>query len=247
MKKIALLTAALAVCASTAFAVGVDLNWNACPGGLGASQAAVLDCAGGGGMLGCLTFAPAENIPDLVAVDCLIDIQISGGDINSSANFWDFSNVNNAALGINHLRPANCTAYANTWNKTGAGVSLATLVRSPTQIRVSCGAYRPDIFDAAGVPAPVGAAANEKLFGLQMTIDGSTAAEAGGAATGCTLPAAVVVQQATPQSQTGLPTTILMGPNVNADPVAHLNGDNTPASAVPTARHTWSQLKSLYR
>jgi hypothetical protein len=240
MKKLLLASAALALCASSAFAVGVDLNFDACPGNTGATQDATIDCAAGGMLTAHLTFAPAEAIADLVALDTLLDLYITGGDINAaSGNFWDFQNTNQNGLGLLHTRPsAGCTGYTNTWNQTGAGVSLGALVRSPSNVRVAAGSYR---------PGAISTIANQKLYGYQLTIDAATSTQGGGTQGGCQLAAAVVIDHAIPQSSIGTPTTMLTGPNLNASLCGHLNGDVTSCGAVPTVRHTWNQLKSLYR
>ena len=243
MKKLLLVTAALALCASSAFAVGVDLSFNACPGNAGSVQAGVIDCAGGGVLTALMTFAPAEAITDLVAVDTIVDIFVQAGDIHSNANFWDFETTNQAGVGMNHVRAASgCSTpvvYANTWNKTGAGVSLGALVRSPQNVRLAAGTYRPDFFAAS---------ANQRLFSYQLMFDGSTSTEAGGSAGGCSNPAIVIVQHAIPQSSAGTPTTTLTGPNDNASSCASINGGvPVNCNGVATQRHTWSQLKSLYR
>jgi len=245
MKKLLFLVTTLALCASTAFAspAGVDLSFNACPLNAGSTQAGVIDCAGGGVLTALMSFAPAEAISDLVAVDSIVDIFLQAGDMHSDANFWDFETGNQAGVGMSHLRPpSGCstpTAYTNTWSKTGAGVSLGALVRSPRNVRLAAGCYRPDFYNAA---------AGQDLFGYQLSFDGSTSVEGGGAATGCTLPAMIVVMQAIPQSSAGAPTTTLTGTSHNAIPCSTINGGvTTQCFAVPTQRHTWSQLKSLYR
>jgi len=247
MKKVLVLAGLMALCAASAFAApaGVDISFNACPLNAGSAQTGAIDCAGGGILIGLVTFAPAEAITDLVAVDTIVDffLQTPGADINSNANFWDFATFNQSGIGLNHLRAGTgCstpTVYANTWNKTGAGVSLAAIVKSPTNVRLSAGSYRPDNFSAT---------AGQNLFGYQLSLDGSTSTEAGGTGAGCTDAAIVVVQQATPQSSSGSPTTILTGPSNNVSPCSSINGGVTAnCAAVPTQRHTWSQLKSLYR
>jgi len=237
--KLLLAMAALALCASTAFAVGVDLNFDACPGNAGASQVTTIDCAGGATVTAHLTFAPAEAVADLVAVDTILDFYVTGGDINTTANFWDFATTNQNGLGLLHTRPGvGCTGYTNTWSQTGAGVSLGALVRSPTNVRVAAGSYR---------PGAISTLANQKLYGYQLTLDATTSVQGGGTQGGCTLPAALVVDHAIPQSSVGTPTTTLTGPSLNPSLCAHINGDVTSCGAVPAVRHTWSELKSLYR
>jgi len=245
MKKALVLAGLMAMCAATAFAApaGVDLSFTACPLNVGSSQAGVIDCAGGGILTALVTFAPAEAVTDLVAVDTIVDIFLNSGDVNSSADFWDFETTNQAGVGMNHLRASSgCstpTAYANTWNKTGAGVSLGAAKKGAQYVRIAAGAYRPDNFAAS---------AGQNLFGYQLSFDGSTAVEAGGTANGCSTPAIIVVQQAIPQSAAGAPTTTLTGPSNNTTPCSSINGGVIAnCQTVPTQRHTWSQLKSLYR
>jgi len=242
MKRMLLLLLGGMLCAGSAHAIGVDLNTVACAANTNASQDGTIDCAGGGVVTLLMTFAPAEAISDLVAVDALVDVTLKAGDVHSDATFWDFESVDPAALGLNHLRPSSgclSPSYANTWNRTGAGVSLGALVRTPRNVRIAAGSYRPDYFVAS---------ANQKLFGWQMTLDGSTSVEAGGGATGCSAPACISVIQAIPQSAVGNPTTTLSGGNLTTYPWVGVN----IASVVcippdPVIRHTWSQLKSMYR
>jgi len=86
MKKVLLVCAALALLATSAFADGADINFNACPGGTGALTDLTLDCVAGTGLQAYATFQPREAISDLVAIDCIFDIYVTG-DLNSTANF----------------------------------------------------------------------------------------------------------------------------------------------------------------
>jgi hypothetical protein len=239
MKTMLLLVGMLVVCASSAFAAiaGVDLSFNACPGNAGSTQAGTIDCAGGGTLTALVTFAPAEAISDLVALDTLIDFYLQTGNITSTANFWDFETANAGCIALDHLRPGSgCSApiaYANTWNTAVAGVSWAALVLSPQKVRMAAGAYRGNNFAAA---------AGQNLFGFQLSLNGSTSVEAGGATNGCPFNVIFLVQQAVPQSAAGNPTTTLVGPSNNVTPYATIN-----AGFVPAKRQTWAQLKSLYR
>jgi hypothetical protein len=240
MKKLILTCIALAAGASSAFAIGVDMNFNACAGVAGSSQTATIDCANGGALAGFVSFAPAEAITDLVALDSIVDIQITGGDVNTTANFWDFGHN---VLAMTSLRNSTaCSGYSSTWG-TGGGNTNVGQVQSPTKVRMAWGSYR---------PAPAfNSLANQKLFGYSFTIDGSLSVldtADGGTLNGCQLPAVIVVTQATPQSDNpATSNTTLTGPNLNPEPCVHVNGDVTTCGAVPAARHSWSQLKSLYR
>ena len=234
MKKLLLLCAALCLFASSAHAVGCDLTVIACPGGAGASNdAGTLDCAGGAGIILLGTFQPNEAITDLVAADAILDFNVTGGV--AASNFWDLEVANNAALGITRARPAICSpTYANSWSPAGSGEGAAAAVQSATRCRVATTCYRPTNLNAA---------LNAKLFGFQLSIDGSTAFEAGGTATGCLTPVGVSLQQLTPQAASGAPTTILTTGSQMLNTVI-INGAGLPT---PTTHRSWGALKSLYR
>src|SRR5438128_8031015 len=94
MKKLLLVCATLALFATSAYASGVDLAFNACPGGTGATfDAGTQDCTATGPLSTAMymVFQPADAALDLTAIDVTIDMQVQG-DLSSSANFWDFSN-----------------------------------------------------------------------------------------------------------------------------------------------------------
>jgi len=113
---------------------------------------------------------------------------------------------------------------------------------SPRNVRLAAGSHRPNGFAAA---------AGQNLFGYQLTFDGSSSVEAGGATRGCSVPAIVVVESAAPRSGSGAPTTAFTGPcspSNNSDGCSSINGANPgECCGLPAQRHTWSQLKSLYR
>jgi len=229
--------------AARTYAAGVDITTVACAGNFGSLQDGTLDCAGGGTFTLLMTFAPAERISDLVAVDALLDVYLHAGDIHSNATFWDFESANQSALGVNHLRPpAGCAGavnYVNVWNRPGAGAATAALVRTPQNVRIAAGSYRPDNFIAN---------ANQTLFGWQLTIDASTSVESGGTGSGCADPACIWIDQAIPESAAGAPTTTLLGSNLDYYPVVGVNvpfGYCIPPD--PVVRRSWAQLKSLYR
>jgi len=247
MKRLLLLLLGGMLCGASAFAAapGVDLSFNACPLNAGSTQAGVIDCTGGGALTALVTFAPAEAITDLVAFDTIVDVHLQAGDIGTDANFWDFQAGNASAVSANHLKPAaGCntpTAYANTWNTPGAGATVSALVRSPRDVRLSAGSHRPDGFAAA---------AGQNLFGYQLTFDGSSSVEAGGSASGCSVPTIVVVESAAPRSGSGAPTTAFgnCSPSNNPEGCSAINGAvPIECCGLPVQRRTWSQLKSLYR
>lgn len=252
MKKILVLCAAMALVASTAFAVGIDLTSVACGNNPGfTNDAGAIDCANGGGVTLLAVFQPAEAYNDaangyvLTGIDGILDMQVAGVlSPSGSAAFWDWDQVdgcNTAAFSANRKAPTTgCTGYTNTFNVANAGEGAAAGRRSPNTQRVAFGCFRP-----AGTP--LSTTANQKLFGAQFFIDGSSSLESGlGTCGGCPLSAGIVWNACTPGVLNGAPTTVLTGPSL----AGNCTGVNTGVqlcAAVPTKKHTWGQLKSLYR
>jgi len=239
MRTLLLTLAALAIGASSASAVGIDVSFVNCTGDPGFTRQANLDCAGGAATTMLVHFQPAEAISDLVALDTIADfwVQAPGVDINTpTGNFWDFENVRPGGLTVDWLRPAGaCADYRNVWNAHGSGGDIAALVRSPNNTRIAALVYRPD---------PVAVAQDERLFGLQLILSTAGAVQAGGSFGGCPDVTQVYLDQGVPQSAAANATTTLVncGPYFCVGPQATLN--DTP---VPATRRTWGQLKSLYR
>jgi len=246
MKKILLMTAALALLASAAFAQGIDLSAVACPGNAGVtSDAGVIDCAGGGALVLLGVFQPAEAISDLGALDGAFRLQ-ANGDLSTAAGFWNSDTgdlgCNPLGLGSSFARPTSgCTGYTNTFTSGSASLYQGSR-RGPKLIQLGGTCAR---------PSPLVVAANQKMFGVQIIFDLSTSAEAGGSACqGCTLPVAITWNSGTPQSIAGTPTTALIGPAVFGQTTTANDGANPIYNLIPgtpTKKHTWGQLKSLYR
>jgi hypothetical protein len=245
MKKVLILCVALALYATSAFAVGADLTATACPGNAGsASEVGTFDCSVGDVLQFFCNFQPNEAIPDLVGIDCVCDLAVQG-DLATTASFWDFGTGNPAALGLSHTRPAaGCTGYLSTWSPVGSGEAVAYAPRSPSITRMGIVAFRPTILAVT---------ANQKLFGWALTVDTGTSAEFNGGVgpAGCsTVPATMVLQQLSPGSSTGAATSLLVAGSLASN--CNLIGANGTAGspnclAVPVQRHTWGRLKSLYR
>ena len=238
MKKTLIICAALCLFATSAFASGINLTVTACPGVAGSrGDAGTLDCAAGQIVTMLATFQPVEALTDLVGLDAILDITING-DVSGPANFWDFAVANTGALGTDHKRPTTgCTPYNNVWNVGSAGSAAAGAVRGPGQVRLAASVQRPSFFVNT---------ANQKLFGFQMSVDASTSAEGGGSANGCATAAGIVLEQIIPASSAGTPTTTLTSPDALSGQGQSVlfNGATLPTKA---SRHSWGQLKSLYR
>ena len=239
MPRLLLTIAFLSLLASSAFAVGIDLSVAACPGDPGATATTgTLDCAGGHSVTLLATFMPAEPYTDLVAVDMLFDLALDV-DVATNATFWDFEHANTEGLGTNHRMPASgCATYTNTWNPAGSASAWAAFVRSPSIVRILSLCYR---------PTNLAVLRNQRLFGMQLIIYTSTAIESQGTATGCTSSVCMVLQQALPGTASAQVNTPLTTPSVFGNQITINGGSNTKCFAVPAVRHTWGQLKSLYR
>ena len=243
MKKLLLISAALCMLATSAFASGVDLVVTACPGVAGSSNdAGLLDCAGGATLVLLGVFQPAEAITDLVAADAILDFTVTGGDMSSTANFWDLQTNNSAALNGASGRPTTgCSTYNNAFGVANSGFAAAAAVQSSNRVRVATTSYRPSNLNAT---------LNQKIFGFQLLLDLSTSAEASGAGgLGCMLPIAFALEQIVPGSAANNPVTTLTTGATNPSPSAtsQVVLANTSGQPVPAARHSWGQLKSLYR
>ena len=152
MKKLLLISAALCLLATSAFASGVDLVVTACPGNAGSSNdAGTLDCAGGATLILLGVFQPAEAITDLVAADAILDFTVTGGDLGSSANFWDLQVNNSAALNGAPGRPSTlCVGYTNAFGVANSGFAAAAAVQSSNRVRVATTSYRPSNLSEIG-------------------------------------------------------------------------------------------------
>jgi len=245
MKKIAILTAALALIAGSAFAAGIDLSVNACAGNTGATNdAGALDCAGGAMFTILGTWGPAEAVTDLSNMDWSLDMQV-GADLGTGAAFWNFDQItgcNSAALNSSQGRAsAGCSTpnnYLNVWNVSGSGTAVGGGQRGPQIER---------IFGTCARPSAVSVTANQKLFGFQLFIDLSVSPEAGGGScVGCTVPGCIVWNSGFPGNFSNSPMTTLDSPFLGSN-VLSFNGGAALCGAVPAKKHTWGQLKSLYR
>jgi hypothetical protein len=247
MKRLILVVAAMLVLATSAHAVGgIDLSVNACPGNSGAmgvNDFISIDCAGGGAIVLLGTWAPSEDIVGLTSLNGRIRIYIPAG--LAANGFWDFdpTGCNSLALSSNHARPpGGCSTpvdYTATWSPAGSGSAIAALRTSDVFLTMQFVCYR---------SGPLNVSAEQKLFGVQIVIDGSNAVEAGGPCAGCNQGVGLVWTDATPSTASGS-LSPLFGPTGHypgfGDCIVFGLGQCEPG--LPARRSTWGQLKSLYR
>ena len=254
MRRLLGIAAVSMVVSTSAHAVGgIDVSVNACPGNPGAiGDVASLDCASGKGIVILGTWAPAEDLPQLTNLDGIFSLYVAGGlDANG---FWNFDNLNNPSAPCNptalttskDLPAKGCetpVAYLPPWTPDGSGTQVAAGRTGANTLRIPFTRYRPGWLSVT---------ADQMLFGVQVIIDGSNAAEAGGSCPGCGQAITIAWNEATPGNvgfRLGVAGTTL------ASPTGHFPGfgiclgiNGTPnCGAVPTVKRTWGQLMSLYR
>jgi hypothetical protein len=253
-------------CALTSVSVawagaGIDLSVGACPGNPGAigsdpqpipARVVAVDtgsgfavpCASGAVIALLGTWSPAEDVPDLVGLDGILDLFVADGlDTNP---FWSFdpAGCNLNGLGSSQSRPPGCSTpvlYQNTFAPAGSGSGIAAMRQDPTRVRIAFTCFR---------PSGLAVAANQQLFGMQILVDGSAASEAGGECPGCCSEAWMTWGQADPRSMSGAPTTTLQWSTGNFNGFSssmRFHGATADCTPVPTRSRTWGQLKSLYR
>jgi len=230
----------LALFATPAHAVGIDMTVGACPGNAGASaDAGALDCAGGQSLTLLCTFMPNESIPDLVGVDVRWDLVVAG-DLFSDAAFWEMETANPAALASDPHPPATgCPNYAYVWGDSGGSATLGFPLY-PSRLRIAAIAY-----NGRGQGAAV--TANQRIFALSLIILTANSTQAGGALPGCDKPVCIALSGIVPRAISGNDGTTLSNPSVFGTIVSVNGGATGVCLATPARRHTWGQLKTLYR
>ncbi len=207
-----------------------------------------IDCSTGDPIVILATWTPNEDIPDLSNLDGSLKIE-TDGDLTQST-FWNFDPVgcNVTALSSSQLRPASgCDApdYLDAWNAPGSGSAVGGALSSPTKEKLSFTCYR---------PTPLSVTAGQKLFGIQIIVDVSKSADRGGTCSSCCTAGNLGIgwEVARPGSLgSSVPTNISWANGFSLAPgftdAVGLFSTAAACAAVPTTRHTWGQLKSLYR
>lgn len=197
MKNAVFLCTLMLLAVSPAFAGGIDLTMNACPGNVGAvgGDTGPLDCATGSLIMVLGTFAPNEAIPDLVSLDATLGMQVSPN--LDAADFWNVDPVGCGSVGFSGsaVRPASgCSTpvnYTNAWSSGGAGSVTVACRRDLSLANIAITCFR---------TAPLSVSANQKIFGFQLIFDTSLATESGGSCNGCLQPVCLVWNSGQPQS-----------------------------------------------
>jgi hypothetical protein len=226
---------------ASAFAGGVDLTVNACPGNPGSTtDAGTLDCAGGQQLTLLVTFVPPASMASLTGFH--YDLwAIVDGDLSTDATFWDFDDFNHVLLGWtpSRDRPASgCDDYLAGFSGPGGSSFSGGTSHAGSLLKLELTEFRsPGIAIAAGQP----------VFAEQIRIDASTSIDAGGGGSGCSRSVCFMIPNASLQGGAGA-VGIEQSVSLLASRVLTINGsDGANCFEVPVKRHTWGQLKSLYR
>jgi hypothetical protein len=274
MKTLAVIALTLAPCLAWG-APGIDLAANnRCPGVAGAlSDGGILDCAAlaaaGDHVRLYATFLTAEDIPDLVALEGRINVEIVG-DLSSNGSFWNGAPgscliQNGGAVQLLGTKPTNgdpCGSSLSIREVFGDGAESVAVLdgNSPSHMDYYFSVCRGSAFSAR-TPS--------RIFGFEMRFDPAYSTEAGGPCGTCVVPVCFELVYAHPVSLSGLPTTTLTtssgipgvdtramfnaGCPVTASRIAAATQGAQAApppygcAPVPTRSPTWGRLKSLYR
>lgn len=236
MKRVIILGIAMLLAATSALAAGgIDLSLDACPPN-GRWGCAILDCGSGQELLIIGTWAPAEAIPDLVTLDGILDLSVSGGVASNS--FWnlDPAGCNGAGLSASGTRPpTGCSApfvYTDAWS----AIAIEAALVDPQTVRLAFTVSR---------PTPLSVAAGEHVFGMELRIDGLAAVEAGGPCVGCSNAAYLIWTSGKPGSAGAVqPTELTQG---TAFLPGFSNQLGLQGCGLPIRNPTWGRLKTLYR
>lgn len=243
-----------------ASAGGIDLTYGACPdnvgvipggqGENGSFDGPTIDCASGQAIVILGTFATDEDVSTLMGLDCdlraYVDFPVNDLD---AAPFWNFAPDGCNANGLHtsqHKPATGCDAplYTDTWNDPNSTALIATW-RDGNSLRIALSCIR---------TTPIAVTAGERLFGMQIVIDGAAAEEAGGTCPGCCRTTfGLVWTQGTPQSSNSgqFPTPLNAptgrGVSQSVSNTMGIKGGGPSCSPVPTRRQTWGQIQALYR
>jgi len=240
MKKLLLMTAALAVLgATTASAHGVNLSWTKCPTVATTGTNLNNDCSGSNG-LKTLTgsFKADQAIPDFAAIDAAIDIGFVSG-INGAWTF-DTGGCNASAFALTTPVAVTTCPTALFQSATSFGAFVVSYPHANAErLQIS-------YVNGSGVPTPV--VAGQQYSGVAATIDFDGAVNNG--CNGCSEPVCLVLNNMT---VSGFATTEVPESIDNQDVrnyvtynLGTVGGAGCPG-ATPSRNETWGKVKTLYR
>jgi len=242
MKK--LLVLFLALVPSSAFAVGVDLSWDACVGQPLAVQNKNFECTGAFNRNYEVHFQykTAIDLPAFVAISAYADIGPTGAPLSP---FWHYetggcngSAIKGVAIFGVPSPPAQCPDHLETWDGGGSGTFAIAAYGADYQIP---GRGHFVLLGARGDGVPVTAGLNYWAFLLRFNNRNRVTCA------GCTEQKVLVWQTARLEQNNGEPAYDLSGSDKGSDCV-QINGAGVGVCGATPARNTsWGQIKSLYR
>jgi hypothetical protein len=228
----------------TPIAGNIQLNWNNCSGGAGASPYTVFDCDPNLGSIYSLvgTFQVMSPFANMIAMDASFDIILDGQ--TGMAPFWHFETGGCNALGlsIDDSKPVACTNYLTPWGSGGASSDALITAYQPGVSFGNYGRLLISVARSSDDPINLGGAPN-KYFGWNLLFN----MEGAGTCAGCNQAASVRVNAMRLYDQSAGAGNQIDQNGPGSQPCVSINGGSTGCNPTPTTHHTWGQLKSLYR
>lgn len=229
----------LALTASTA-AAQIQVAWNDClaDGGSATKSSACTSNSGVNRLA--VSYTPTASIPDFVAIDGTLDIQLDNGNPNQ---WWEFKNAgacrqNAAAIGINVFNLPNSFTCEDTWDggasATGLFTGYAVGFGQPNRNRAVFAIAR-----AASNPTAISLGTNYFAWFWQITNANTLTC------TGCADPAAIWSPTMTVSGLSGATAVVLTGSPDDGESCVSWNGGS--CLATPAQSTTWGKVKAMYR
>jgi len=261
MKKLLMGVALLALPASTAFAIGIDMQWNDCIGSASIAFNKNFTCTGTVNQNYNLVmqFKPGQDLPAFVSATAILDLQDeTAGPLPP---FWHYEDAgcqrSGSSKGVAIFDVPIATDVVNgcaaqddaaggdgrmsdPWGGDGTGGAEAIAVYIPDS--PVPGRARFGLLDSSAAESPLTAGRNYYLFHLQFNNKNRTACTPG-----CTHKVAIVFNSVTLESDKGDPAVILFTPDKGQNCGIVNSAAASTCQATPTQNTTWGQLKAMYR
>jgi hypothetical protein len=236
--------ALLAMWPTPAFAVGVELAWNACfskPGAVGLATSACGENLGSQSLFA--SFVPPAGVDRLEGIEVFIDYQVEGSALPC---WWNFAigQLRRDQLTLLHVSPTDVNGdpliecdnhYFLDNGALGGGGMIVT------------GANRGQLKGLAAIPAGTGlpVAAEAQQYGIGFRIsNGSTTPP--GTCDGCAADVCFVLNTINLTSS-GVPNVVMQSPHTGSDNFVLWQTTAWEICFTPVRQNTWGEIKSLYR
>lgn len=222
---------------------GLDLTWNACNLAPGHAVEETFPCGDPTAehtLFGC--FQLPSGYPFAEAMDAIIDFQTPSPELGS---FWHFETggCNQGQLQPSIAWPPSCSGVAAwPWNFRWRLIAFDYQAGSggANRARLSL------TIDDQGIHGAQSLQADVNYVAFTLTFTTLDAAESGGPCQGCVDPMVLTWSQATIHTTFGYPPlTLTEGGKVS--PCVTVNGASPACAATAARRHTWGEIKAVYR